>query len=233
MSKSKKARTEEKDEKPKLYNYWRSSCSWRVRLALATKKVEYEYIPINLLAKEHTSDAYTKKNPSQGVPALEVGGKILGQSIAIIEYLEERYPDHPLYPEDLVDRAKVRQMSQVITADTQPVQNLRVLDRVEQLVSKEARADWAKYWIEKGLAAFDALVAVNGGKYSFGDTVTVADFCLVPQMYNAKRFGVDTSKFPRLVELDKRLNELETFKAAHPDVQPDNPDLKKKEEAPQ
>jgi len=220
-------------EKPTLYSYWRSSCSWRVRIVLALKEIEYEYVAVNLLAGQQKEESYVAKNPSKVVPALQIEGQILAQSLAIIEYLEEQFQKTPVLPEDSLDRAVVRQMAHILGSDTQPVQNLRVLDKIEEKTKdKEYRTEWARFWIEEGLTAFNKVVAKHGGKYCFGDSVTLADVMLVPQLYGARRQNCDLKPFAKLVEIESRLAELPAFKAAHPDQQPDCPDqlAKKKDD---
>jgi len=219
--------------KPRLYSFWSSSCAWRVRIVMALKKLEYEYVPINLLAGVQKEDGYTSKNPMKEVPALEISeDQILAQSMAIIEYLEEQFTDVKVLPSNPVDRAIVRQMAEIITSGIQPLQNLRVLQKLEEKTKdKEYRHAWGKFWVENGLTAFEKLVLKHGGKYAFGDSITLVDVVLVPQMFNARRFNCDLTLFPTLVELDKRLSEEDAFKQAHPDQQPDCPKrVPKKEE---
>jgi len=192
-------------------------------LALAFKGIDYEYVPVNLLKGEQKSEEYTKKNPSQEVPALEVDGRILCQSVAIIEFLEEKFKKPKLYPSDPVDRAIVRQMAEIVTSDTQPVQNMRVLEMIESKF-KGDKAEWAKFWIENGLKALETVVQQHGGKYCFGDEITVADICLIPQMYNANRFKCDMSQFPKLVEINERLKSEDAVQKSSPENQVDNPD---------
>ena len=205
--------------KVKLYSYWRSSCSWRVRIAFELKGVEYEYVPVNLLKGEQKSSDYVDLNPSGMVPCLIIGDLKISQSIAILEYLEETLPDgHKLYPSDTNERAICRQMVMIIACDTQPLQNLHVVKAFG-----EKGSDWAKQVIINGLTAFDRLVRMYGGAYCFGDTISVADICLVPQLYNARRFGIEDieTRWPKLFEVEKRLSTHPAFICAHPDQQPD------------
>eukprot|EP01094_Clydonella_sp_ATCC50884_P019603 TRINITY_DN3877_c0_g1_i1.p1 TRINITY_DN3877_c0_g1~~TRINITY_DN3877_c0_g1_i1.p1 ORF type:complete len:230 (-),score=81.88 TRINITY_DN3877_c0_g1_i1:640-1284(-) len=209
-------------EKPVLYSYWRSSCSWRVRLALAIKGVEYEYRAVHLVKDggEQKTDEYAAVNPQKLVPSLAIDGLVLTQSLAIIEYLEERFPDAPrLLPADAAGRARVRGLAEIVACDTQPVQNLRVL----VYLGAERKMEWGKHWITEGFVALERALASSPhtGTYCHGESVTLADLCLVPQVYNANRFSVEMSAFPTIARIHAALVELEPFKAAHPSVQPD------------
>ncbi|KAG7170260.1 probable maleylacetoacetate isomerase 2 isoform X2 [Homarus americanus] len=209
--------------KPTLYSYFRSSCSWRVRIALAHKGVDYDYKPIHLLKKEQVSDEFMKLNPMGQIPALIINNQTLTQSMSILEYLEEAYPQKPLLPKDLFTRAKVREVCEVISSGIQPLQNLSVL----QKVGDEKKMEWGHFYINKGFVALEQLLAGCAGKYSVGDEVTLADCCLVPQVYNANRFKVEMAQFPTIVRVHDALSNLEAFKAAEPTNQPDCPeDLK-------
>ncbi|XP_045584398.1 probable maleylacetoacetate isomerase 2 isoform X2 [Procambarus clarkii] len=205
---------------PVLYSYYRSSCAWRVRIALAYKGVEYEYRPVHLLKKEQVSDDYMKLNPMGQVPALVIGSRTLTQSMSILEYLEEAYPQKPLLPKDLFLRAKVREVCEVIASGIQPLQNLSVL----QKVGDEKKMEWAQFYINKGFIALEQLLAGCAGKFSVGDEVTLADCCLVPQVYNAFRFRVDKTPFPTIMRVNDALKDLEPFKAADPSNQLDCPE---------
>jgi maleylacetoacetate isomerase len=217
-------------EAPVLYSYWRSSCSWRVRIALNLKKIAFDYRAVHLLngGGEQFRDEYTALNPMKEVPTLCIDGLTLTQSIAIIEYLEESRPDHgaKLLPEDAASRAQVRALTNMIASDTQPVQNLRVLKRFtaefEAPEVKEAKKlEWGKWAIENGFDGLEKALEKTAGKYSFGDAVTMADLALVPQVYNANRFGVDMSKYPTIARVNAELESLAEFQAAHPSAQPD------------
>jgi len=177
-----------------LYHYWRSSCSWRVRWALNYKNVPYKDIAVNLVKGEQTKQDFLKKNPSGHVPCLLVGKQPLGESMAILEWIEETYPKNPLLPKDPFSRAIVRQLALTIAAGTQPIQNLKV----QKHISTDAKVGqkFAKYWIEQGLQVYEKIAAQHAGTYSFGGELTIADLCLIPQVYNALRFGVDMSQFP-------------------------------------
>lgn len=210
----------------KLYNYWRSSCSWRVRIALHYKGIAFEYVPVHLLKDggEQNADAYREKNPMAQVPTLEwqEGGvtRRLGQSLAIIEMLEEEHPTPPLLPQDRYLRARARQLAEVVNAGIQPFQNTSVVKYVKNELHADEQA-FARRFIEKGLGAFQALVDEVGGRYSVGDAPTVADVCLVPQLYAARRVNVDLARFDRLLQIEKNCAEQPAFQAAHPDRQID------------
>jgi len=208
--------------KPILYSYFRSSCSWRVRIALALKGIEYEYKPINLLKSEQQSDEYKAENPQGCVPAFVVDGHVMSQSVSIMEYLDEAYPATvALLPKgDAMKRAEVRRLSLIIAADIQPIQNLRVL----KYVGAEMKMDFGKWVIESGFKVFEKNLENTAGKYCYGDEVTMADLCLVPQVYNANRFKVDMLQFPHINRVHEELMKIEAFQAAHPSKQPDCPE---------
>lgn len=180
-----------------LYHYWRSSCSWRVRWALALKGVAYDSIPVNLLQGEQASATYAARNPAGFVPALRVDGRFFGESLAILEWIEETWKTPALLPKDPLDRMAVRQMAMTIVAGTQPLQNLATLKYFAP--DEAARKPHAQHWIGRGLKTFEALVAQAGktGPFAFGPEPTFADLCLVPQVYNALRFDVDLTATPR------------------------------------
>ena len=211
----------------KLYTFFRSSASYRVRIALNLKGLNCEYAPIHLRrgGGEQFSPDYKIKNPQALVPTLEDGGRPLTQSLAIIEYLEERYPEPPLLPKDPADRAAVRAMALAIACEVHPLQNLKVLNYVKgELKQDEAAASrWAQHWIALGLAALEEMVraAPKRGKFCFGDAPTLADLCLVPQLANARRFGCDLSGVPTLVRIDAHCGTLPAFVNAAPENQPD------------
>eukprot|EP00731_Ephydatia_muelleri_P028289 Em0019g1162a len=211
-------------EKPILHSYFRSSCSWRVRIALAMKGIEYEYRAVNLVNNHQLEDAYASLNPQCVVPTLEIDGQVMTQSLAIIEYLDEtKGPPYLLPRDDPVLRQKVRAVTNVIACDIQPIQNLKVL----KYVGDDKKAEWARYWIERGLQGLEKLLVKTAGKYSVGDEVTLADLCLVPQMYNAVRFKVDLTPFPTINRVTAALKELRVFQVSAPSEQPDcPPDLK-------
>jgi maleylacetoacetate isomerase len=207
-----------------LYSYWRSSCSWRVRLALTLKSIDYEYVAVSLLDGSQSKPDYLEKNPSAKVPTLHIDGHYLTQSTAIIEYLEEtRQNGQSLLPQDALQRAQVRQIVQLIAGDTQPLQNLAVLKKVAEITKggEAEKKEWAQHWITRNFVALEKLLKESNGKYCVGDQVTLADICLVPQVYNAKRFDVDLSQFPTITKIEQHLSSLESFQKAHPDNQPD------------
>ena len=205
----------------KLFGYWRSTSSWRVRIALNFKNVAYAYQPVNLLKGEQSSSDHLGVNPAGAVPVLELSdGRRLAQSMAIIEYLEEAHPAPALLPGDRYLRAKARQLAETINSGIQPFQNLMVLKHVQEKLQADEKA-WAKHWIEKGLRAFDGIAAETAGQFSVGDAVSVADVLLVPQLFGARRFGVELGEFPRLTRIEKSCEALEAFAKARPEVQPD------------
>lgn len=209
----------------KLYGYWRSSCSWRVRIALGLKGVQWEYVPVHLLEGEQHASEHSSKNPMGQVPVLEVerDGKLhmLGQSLAIIEYLEETHPEPALLPRDPIARARTRQLAEIVNSGIQPMQNLGVLEHLAVVAPSADKKAWAAHFVGRGLAALETLARRTAGRYLVGDDVTLADVCLVPQLYGARRFGVALESFPTLTAVEARLGELEAFDKAHADRQPD------------
>nr|ACO11269.1 Maleylacetoacetate isomerase [Caligus rogercresseyi] len=214
--------------KPVLYSYFRSSCSWRVRIALNLKGVDFETKAVHLIkdgGEQHKED-YKALNPMAQVPTLVHQGLVLTQSLAIMEYLEEKYPGGaPLLPKGLLDRAHVRELSEVISSGIQPIQNLNVMQKFSS--ETEKRMKWSHHWITRGLQGVEKLMDKYSGKFCVGDEVSMADCCLIPQVYNANRFKVDMTQFPNIQRICKELETLEVFKKAHPTAQPDCPeDLK-------
>lgn len=204
----------------RLYAYWRSSASWRVRIGLHLKRVPFTITPIHLRDGVQRTDAHAARNPMRQVPVLELDdGTLLTQSLAILEWLDQVHPSPPLLPADPLVRARVRQAAEIVNAGIQPLQNFRVLLAIEEMGGD--RMAWGRQVIAEGLHAVEALARAHGGSYTIGDTVTLADCCLVPQLYNARRFGVDLEPFPALVGIDERCAALPAFQAAHPDRQPD------------
>jgi maleylpyruvate isomerase len=210
----------------KLFGYWRSSSTWRVRIALNLKGVDYVYQPVHLLrgGGEQHDDAYRGLNPRGEVPVLEVEerGAVqhLAQSVAIIEYLEERYPRPPLLPRDPLDRAFTRQMAEMVNSGIQPLHNLSVLNYVRDELHGDDKA-WARRFVERGLAALEATALQRSGRFLLGDSVTLADLYLVPQLYTARRYGVDLAAVPTLVRVEAACAELPAFQRAHADKQID------------
>lgn len=208
-----------------LHGYWRSSATYRVRIGLQLKGLPYEIAPVNLLEGQHKADAHAARNPMRQVPVLEVedgGVHELAQSLAILEYLEERHPEPPLLPRDRVGRARARQLFEIVASGIQPLQNLTVTKRLDAL-GVDSKA-WSVELIGEGLAAYEALARKTAGRYSYGDAPGLADCALVPQLYNARRFGIDVgAQFPLLARIDAACAELDAFRAAHPDRQPDAP----------
>lgn len=201
-----------------LYHYWRSSCSWRVRWALKHKGIAYKDHPINLLKNEQNSPEYLKINPGGFLPALKVGNTIYAESMAILEWIEEMYPQHPLLPNSATERAVVRQISMMVIAGTQPLQNLSVM-RMYSNDQTEQQA-WAKHWIELGIAKLEKVVAKHAGTYSVGGSLTLADLCVIPQVYNAIRFGINMDLYPTLKRINEHCLTLPSCDAAAPHNQP-------------
>jgi len=211
-----------------LYTYFRSSAAYRVRIALNLKGLVYTPHYVHLLRDggEQHSPAYRRINPQGLVPALEVGGRVLTQSLAIIEYLEECHPQPALLPETPEGRAVVRALAQIISCDIHPLDNLRVLDYLRQHLAMDeaARRDWYRHWITEGLDAFEKhLVALPGGTgYCFGDQPTMADICLIPQLFNARRYDCDLSPYPRIQVIESHCMGLPLFCSAAPENQGDS-----------
>lgn len=206
-----------------LYDYWRSSAAYRVRIGLNLKGLAYEQRAVNLLAGDQGAAAYSEVNPQHLIPSLETPDGVLTQSLAILEWLEETQPAPPLLPSDAFGRATVRAMCAAIAADIHPLNNLRVLNalRAEFAAENTQVSAWIARWIGEGFAALEQLVARHGGAYAFGDAITLADVLLVPQVYSARRYKVDVAPYPRLIAAADRAAELPAVAAAHPDRQPD------------
>ena len=206
---------------PILYEYWRSSASYRVRIALNLKEVEYESRPVNLQTGEQISSEYRAINPQGFVPMLEIDGQRLTQSLAIINYLDIRYPQCPLIPASAAERAHVVALALLIACDIHPLNNLRVLKYLKnELGHSQDQIDaWYAHWIQQGLPSLEAMAAPLSGKFLFGNAPTGADVCLVPQLYNARRYNVPLDDYPTLLRAEENANMLEGFAAAHPDRQ--------------
>jgi len=203
---------------PVLYDYWRSSACYRVRIALNLKGVAYQPVPVNLLADEQKAQDYKATNPLGLVPALAVDGRLLTQSLAIVDWLDATHPEPRLIPADPIDRAHVLELALAIACDIHPVNNLRILKYLARLgIDQSARDDWYRHWIAEGFAGLEALAAARAGRFLFGDAPTLADVCLVPQMYNARRLETPLDAYPILVRADAAATALASFAAAHPD----------------
>ena len=211
----------------KLYTFFRSSASYRVRIALNMKGLAYEQVPIHLRrgGGEQLGAAYKAINPQALVPALDDSGKIFTQSLAIIEYLEETHPQPPLLPANPADKALVRSMAMVIACEVHPIQNLRVLQFVKKEYNQtdEQVNHWAQHWIDLGLAALEQMILAQPkrGNFCFGNEPTLADICLIPQLGNARRYGCDPAKYPKILAIEKACMALPAFANAAPEKQPD------------
>ncbi len=211
-----------------LYSYFRSSAAYRVRIGLNLKGLDYQIKPVHLLkdgGQQHQPD-YVQINPVQLLPALDDDGLIITQSLAILEYLDERYPELPLLPKASAERAWARSMAQTVACDIHPLNNLRVLQYLknELHAEEDARNQWYRHWVNVGLEGLEGLVQRHGKKdhpFIFGDTPGLAEICLIPQMFNARRFDIDLSVFPRLLAVEEKCLELSAFQEAAPDRQPD------------
>jgi len=209
-----------------LHSYFRSSAAYRVRIALNLKQQPYSTVPVHLLKDggEQHAPAFAALNPEQLVPVLTDGDLMLTQSLAILEYLEERFPEPPLLPRDIGQRAQARSIALAIACDIHPLNNLRVLRYLKRTlsVSEEERDRWYRHWIALGFDALEQrLAGLAGGAFCVGDRPTFADICLVPQVFNARRIALDMAAYPRITAIDSRCREIEAFAAAAPERQPD------------
>ncbi|KAM9842633.1 maleylacetoacetate isomerase isoform 2-T2 [Aulostomus maculatus] len=209
-----------KQTKPVLHGYFRSSCSWRVRIAFALKGIEYDQVPVNLIKDggQQLTEHYKTLNPMQQVPAVEIDGITLSQSLAVIQYIDETRPGFRLLPADPQKRAQVRMISDLIASGIQPLQNLYVIQKIGA-----EKMQWAQHFINRGFQALEPILKQTAGDYCVGDEISMADICLVPQVYNAERFKVDVGLYPTIRRLNETLLQIEAFKASHPSCQPDTP----------
>lgn len=211
----------------KLYSYFRSSSSYRVRIAMNLKNLDYQIVPVHLVkdgGEQYTPD-FTSINQAQKVPVLDHAGNIIAQSVAIIEYLEAIFRETQLYPTAPHERALCRQLIEIINSDIQPLQNLRVLKKLagDHGFSDIDKKLWIQHWISLGFESYEKLLQTTAGEYSMGDSPSAADCFLIPQVYNAERWGVDMDFYPKIVEINKRALENPAFIKAHPANQPDTP----------
>ena len=209
----------------RLYSFFRSGTSHRLRIALNLKKLKYEYVAVDLRAEQHLKPEYKALNPQGLVPALEVDGKVLVQSPAIIEWLEERFPSPALLPTDVDDRARVRALAAIVGCDIHPINNRRILQTLKNQMHQDEAAvnEWCATWIGAGFDAIEALLAADTqrGAFCFGDTPTLADVYLVPQIESARRFKVDITRWPCIQAVDAACAQLDAFSQAAPAMQPD------------
>ena len=206
--------------RPLLFDYFRSSASYRVRIALGLKGIAYDRARVDLLEGGQKGDDYRARNPQGLIPLLEVDGLRIPQSLAIIDYLEATRPEPPLVPHDPADAAHVRAMALVIACDIHPLNNLRVLNYLKGPLdqAEDTRSAWYRHWIAEGFDALEAMAAPRAGRFLFGDAPTLADVCLVPQMFNARRFEAPLDAYPTLLRADAEANRLDAFAVAHPDA---------------
>jgi maleylacetoacetate isomerase/maleylpyruvate isomerase len=211
----------------KLYTYWRSTAAWRVRIALNLKRLDYTAVAVHLVRDggEQHRPAYLELNPQGLVPLLESGGRHFGQSLAIIEYLDELHPEPPLLPPEPAARARVRSLAQLVACDIHPLNNLRVLQYLRDHggLDDAQRDRWYRHWVTEGFRALEARLAgePQTGRFCHGDLTGLADCCLVPQVYNARRYDCDLDPYPRIRAIDEACASLDAFAAAAPDAQPD------------
>ncbi|HEU0098319.1 MAG TPA: maleylacetoacetate isomerase [Allosphingosinicella sp.] len=205
--------------KPRLFDYFRSSACYRVRIALNLKGVDYEAVPVDLVEGGQKGAEYRAVNPQGLIPALEIDGQVLTQSLAIIDYLDRTRPGPALVPAEPADAAHVRALALVVACDIHPLNNLRVLKYLSGPLDQpqEARDSWYRHWVAEGFSALEAMASPRAGRFLFGDSPTLADICLVPQMFNARRFETPLEAYPTLVRADAEANRLDSFAAAHPD----------------
>jgi maleylpyruvate isomerase len=210
-----------------LFGYFRSSATYRIRIVLNVKQLDWTYQPVCLVDNRQKSAEFRKLNPAGLVPVLDTGQAVLAQSAAIAEFLEEKFPAPALLPDDAIERARVREMMNTIGCDVHPLQNLRVLKylRSEYSQDDEGVARWCRQWIAFGFATFESLVSRHSSarRFCFGDSLTLADAWLIPQVYNARRFKLDLEPYPVITSIDRYCSSLPAFADAQPDRQADSP----------
>lgn len=208
----------------KLYSYFRSSASYRVRIAMHWKELKFEYVPVPLLKESQRSDEFRKINPMAHVPALEHDGFVIAESVAIIQYLDDIFPEKRLFPTEPRDKAQVLQICEVVNSGIQPLQNLKVQKLLEGQfgLSKSDSDGFVRHWIQDGLTNLEKILEHTAGSFCFGGEVTAADCFVIPQCATAKRFHVNIEQFPNLARVNANAIELEAFKKAHPERQPDS-----------
>jgi maleylacetoacetate isomerase/maleylpyruvate isomerase len=206
-----------------LHSYWRATAPYRVRIALNLKGLAFDYAAVNLLSGDQHAAAYRRLNPQELTPALETDeGRVLTQSLAILEWLEEVHPVPPLLPADPFDRARVRAMAALVACDIHPLNNLRVQQQLTAMnVDAEARLAWTQRWIHDGFRALEPMIAAHTAGFAFGATPTLADCLLIPQVYSAERYQVDLAAYPAIAAVAARCAATPAFQAAHPEQQPD------------
>ena len=211
----------------KLYGYYRSSASYRIRIVLNIKGIEWANIPVRLDKGHQFENEHVARNPMKLVPVLDTGDALLAQSLAIAEYLDSQYPEPALLPSNPVELAQVREMQQIISSEIQPITNLRVLKHLRKAFDQDEKGinQWCQKWIGKGFEAFESRAAERSsdGRYSFGNNLTLADAWLMPQIYNADRFGLDLEPYPTIRSIAGHCQTIEAIAAAHPALQPDAP----------
>jgi maleylacetoacetate isomerase/maleylpyruvate isomerase len=205
-----------------LYSAWRATAPYRLRIGLALKGCSYDYVPVDLIKGEQREAAYRAVNPQGLTPALDIGGRVLTQSVAILEWLEETIPEPPLMPKDPLDRQAVRAMALIVACDIHPLNNTRVGRELHKRgLDQESILGWTQHWIREGFNTLEPIVAKFGKGFAFGATPTIADCCLIPQVYSANRYEVDLVDYPAIRAVAERAAQHPAFQAAHPNKQPD------------